>query len=62
MTIVHECPGLHLGAEYNADHGAAGQPMNELVRTYLRAGTLGDLNYCRLLMEQVRCFCDPEDF
>jgi hypothetical protein len=54
--------GLHLGAEYNGDHGAAGPSMNELVGRYLREGTLSDLNYFRLLVQQVRCFGDPERF
>lgn len=62
MLIAHNYVGLHLGAEYNGDHGAAGPSMNELVARYLREGTPPDTNYFRLLVEQVRCFGDPRCF
>lgn len=62
MHFAHDYVGLHLGAEYNGDHGAAGPSMNELVGRYLREGTLSDLNYFRLLVHQVRCFDDPRRF
>jgi hypothetical protein len=62
MNLDHNYVGLHLGAEYNNQHGAAGPSMNEIVSRYLREGTLTDLNYFRLLVEQVRCFGSPEAF
>lgn len=62
MYLGHDYVGLHLGAEYNGNHGTAGPPMNEIVDRYLRDGTLADLNYFRLLVEQVRCFRRPEEF
>lgn len=62
MSLKGAYLGLHLGAEYNGDHGAAGPSMNELVRRYLHDGTLQDTNYFPLLVEQVACFGDPTLF
>lgn len=53
--------GLHLGAEYNAEHPAAGPPMNELVAKFW-AGTIANERYFRCLVEQVACFGDPDGF
>lgn len=62
--IVRQHPptGLHLGAEYNGNHGAAGPPMDELVSEYLRLGSIRDEMYFRFLLAQVRCFGEPSQF
>jgi len=62
MTVNESFLGLHLGAEYNESHGAAGPSMNELVRQFLDNGSLPDNNYFTLLVEQVACFGDPRHF
>lgn len=54
--------GVHLGAEYNADHGSAGPSMNELVAKFRRGDSFADPAYFRLLVAQVACFGDPGRF
>ncbi len=54
--------GVHLGAEYNADHGSAGPSMNELVARFRRGDSFANPAYFRILVAQVACFGDPGRF